>query len=437
MKLVWSEEGKLGYWLEVELAALDAWAEIGVVPPEAAAAARERAEPPSPERVAEIEERTQHDLAAFVDAVAETLGEPGRWLHYGLTSSDVLDTATALQVKEAGKLVLAGVDAALDAVIRRAEEHKGTVMAGRTHGVHAEPITFGAKLAGWAFELDRDRDRLSRALEGMRVGKLAGAVGTYGGGDPEVERLACERLGLVPEPVATQVVPRDRHAELLAALAVTASSLDRFATEIRNLARTELREVQEPFGSGQKGSSAMPHKRNPVVAERVSGLARFVRAAAVVGLENVALWHERDISHSSAERVVLPDAFLALDYMLERFAWLVDGLVVDPERMRRNLDASHGLVFSQRVLLALVETGVSRDEAYGLVQRNALAAWDEERDFRALVSSDPEIRSRLDESALAEAFDLGVALRHVDVLFERLAALAEKTRERKEEAVHA
>jgi adenylosuccinate lyase len=437
MKLVWSEEGKLGYWLEVELAALDAWAEIGVVPTEAAAAVRNRAVPPSPERVAEIEERTQHDLAAFVDAVAETLGEPGRWLHYGLTSSDVLDTATALQIREAGRLVLAGVDLALDAVIRRAEEHRDTVLAGRTHGVHAEPITFGAKLAGWAFELDRDRDRLERALEGMRVGKLAGAVGTYGGGEPEVERLACERLGLIPESVATQVVPRDRHAELLAALAVTASSLDRFATEIRHLARTELREVQEPFGRGQKGSSAMPHKRNPVVAERLSGLARVVRAAAVVGLENVALWHERDISHSSAERVVLPDAFLALDYMLDRFAWLVEGLVVDAARMRRNLDASHGLVFSQRVLLALVEAGLSRDEAYGLVQRNALAAWDEERDFRALVSADPEIRSRLDETALADAFDLGAALRHVDILFERLAALAEKTRERKEEAVHA
>jgi adenylosuccinate lyase len=437
MKLIWSEEGKLGYWLEVELAALDAWAETGVVPAEAAAAVRERAVPPSPERVAEIEERTHHDLAAFVDAVAGTLGEPGRWLHYGLTSSDVLDTATALQVREAGRLVLAGVDAALDAVIRRAEEHRETVMAGRTHGVHAEPITFGAKLAGWAFELDRDRDRLARALEGMRVGKLAGAVGTYGGGDPEVERLACERLGLVPESVATQVVPRDRHAELLAALAVTASSLDRFATEIRHLARTELREVQEPFGSGQKGSSAMPHKRNPVVAERLSGLARVVRAAAVVGLENIPLWHERDISHSSAERVVLPDAFLALDYMLDRFGWLVEGLAVDAERMRRNLEASHGLVFSQRVLLALVETGLSRDEAYGLVQRNALAAWDEERDFRELLSADPEIRSRLAEDALAEAFDLGVALRHVEVLFERLTALAEKTRERKEEAVHA
>jgi adenylosuccinate lyase len=407
------------------------------VPAEAAAEARALAVAPSPERVGEIEERTQHDLAAFVDAVAEGLGPTGRWLHYGLTSSDVLDTATALQVREAGALVLEGVDRAQSAVIRRAEEHRDTVMAGRTHGVHAEPITFGAKLAGWAFELERDRARLSAALEGMRVGKLAGAVGTYGGGDPEVERLACERLGLAPEAVATQVVPRDRYADLLCALALSASSLDRFATEVRHLARTELREVQEPFRSGQKGSSAMPHKRNPVVAERLSGLARVVRAAAAVGLENVALWHERDISHSSAERVVLPDAFLALDYMLDRFAWLVDGLVVDAERMRRNLDASHGLVFSQRLLLALVASGLPRDEAYRLVQRNALAAWDEERDFRELVTADPEIAARLDPASLAAAFDLEDALRHVDVLFERLGGLAERARERKEEAVHA
>jgi adenylosuccinate lyase len=309
-------------------------------------------------------------------------------------------------------------------------------MAGRTHGVHAEPITFGAKLAGWAFELERDRERIDAALGRMRVGKLAGAVGTYGGGDPEVERLACERLGLVPESVATQVIPRDRHAELLSALALCAASLDRFATEIRHLARTELQEVQEPFRSGQKGSSAMPHKRNPVVAERISGLARIVRAGAGVGLENVALWHERDISHSSAERVVLPDAFLALDYMLDRFAWLVEGLVVDPERMRANLDASHGVVFSQRVLLALVTAGLPRDEAYRLVQRNALAAWDEERDFRKLVASDSEITTRLDPDALARAFDLGDALRHVDVIFDRLGALAEMVYERKEEAVH-
>ncbi len=436
MKHVWSEESRLARWLEVELAALDAWAEVGAVPTDAAAEARRLAVPPTPDRVAEIEERTQHDLAAFVDAVAEGLGEAGRWLHYGLTSSDVLDTATALQVREAGVLILEGIDRAQAAVIRLAEKHRETVMVGRTHGVHAEPITFGAKLAGWAFELERDRARLVDALEGMRVGKLAGAVGTYGGGDPEVERLACERLDLVPESVATQVVPRDRYAELLSALALSASSLDRFATEIRHLARTELREVEEPFRKGQKGSSAMPHKRNPVVAERISGLARVVRAAAAVGLENVALWHERDISHSSAERIVLPDAFLALDYMLDRTGWLVEGLVVHPERMRRNLEASHGLVFSQRVLLALVAAGLTRDEAYRLVQRNALTAWDEERGFAGLLAADSEVTARLDPDALARAFDLDDALRHVDVIFDRLGGLAEKARERKEEAVH-
>ena len=433
MQRVWSEESKLARWLEVELAALEGWAEVGSVPPDAAADIRERAVPPTPERVREIEARTHHDVAAFVDAVAERLGAEGRWFHYGLTSSDVLDTATALQVREAGDLVRAGLEQALAAVVRRAEEHRETVMVGRTHGVHAEPITFGAKLAGWAFELDRDRERVAEAVEGMRVGKLAGAVGTYGGGDPEVERFACERLGLRPEEAATQVVPRDRHAALLSALAVSAASLERFATEIRHLARTEVREVQEPFGPGQKGSSAMPHKRNPVVAERICGLARVVRAAAAVGLENVALWHERDISHSSAERVVLPDAFLALDYMLERFAWLVEGLVVDAERMRRNLDASHGLVFSQRVLSALVAAGLSRQEAYVLVQRSALRAWDEELDFRALLEADSEVTARLDAGALADAFDLREALRHIDVLFHRLTALTS----RKEEAVHA
>jgi adenylosuccinate lyase len=431
MKRIWSDESRLARWLEVELAALEGWTEVGAVPRDAADEIRVRAAPPRAERVAELEEETQHDVAAFVDAVAGELGESGRWFHYGLTSSDVLDTASALQIREAGALVLDGVERALEAVVRRAQEHRDTVMVGRTHGVHAEPITFGAKLAGWAFELDRDRERLTHALEGVRVGKLAGAVGTYGGGDPEVERIACERLGLAIEPVSTQVVPRDRHAELLSALALCGASLERFATEIRHLARTEVGEVQEPFRRGQKGSSAMPHKRNPVVAERICGLARVVRAAAVVGLENVALWHERDISHSSAERIVLPDAFLALDYMLDRFAWLVDGLVVDAERMRRNLDASHGLVFSQRVLSALVAAGHDRDEAYRLVQRNALRSWEESKDFRSLIEADPEID--LDAPTLAEAFDLGDAVRHRDVLFERLAAL----RAHREEAVHA
>ena len=431
MQAVWSDEGKLARWLEVELAALDGWVATGAVPQEDVGEIRARAVPPTPERVAEIEERTQHDLAAFVDAVAGELGAAGRWLHYGLTSSDVLDTALALQVRDAGELLLAGLGRARAAVVAQAERHRDTACVGRTHGVHAEPTTFGAKLAGWAFELERDRARLERALEGMRSGKLAGAVGTYGGGDPEMERVACERLGLLPEPVATQVIPRDRHAELLSALALCAASLERFATEIRHLARTEVREVQEPFRRGQKGSSAMPHKRNPIVAERICGLARVVRAAATVGLENVALWHERDISHSSAERVVVPDAFLALDYMLDRFAWLAEGLIVDTERMRRNLDASHGLVFSQRVLLALVESGLARDEAYRLVQRNALRAWDEETDFRALVEADEEVADRLRAEGIAAAFDLDEALRHVDVLFERLAALTTE----KEEAI--
>jgi adenylosuccinate lyase len=423
MRAVWSDETRLRTWLEVELAATEAWAELGAVPRAAAEELRRIAVPPSPEQVARIEERTQHDLAAFVDAVAEQAGPAARWLHYGLTSSDVIDTALALQVREAGALLLEGIDQAIAVVCRRAEEHRGTVMAGRTHGVHAEPITFGAKLAGWAFELDRGRVRLERALEGMRVGKLSGTVGIYTGADPEVERLVCERLGLEREPAATQVVPRDRLAELMGALALIAASLERFATEIRHLARTEVREVGEPFARGQKGSSAMPHKRNPVVAERICGLARVVRAAGAVALENVPLWHERDISHSSAERVVVPDGFLALDYMLDRFAWLVDGLLVDTERMRRNLESSHGLVFSPRVLDGLVASGLGRDEAYRIVQRHALRAWDEEVDFRGLLEADPDVVERLGSEGMAEAFDLDAALGHVEVVFERLASL--------------
>jgi adenylosuccinate lyase len=432
MARIWSDEGKLERWLEVELAALDAWAEIGVVPAEAAQEVRAAAKMPTPARVAKIEEKTHHDVAAFVDAVAGELGPAGRWFHYGLTSSDVVDTALAIEIGAAGELVLSGIDRALEAVVERAEEHRMTLTIGRTHGVHAEPTTFGLKLAVWAFELDRDRERLATALAGVRVGKLSGAVGNYAAIDPEVERLACERLGLEPEPAATQVVQRDRHAAMLAALAVTAASLERFATEIRHLARTEVAEVQEPFGKGQKGSSAMPHKRNPVVAERICGLARVVRAGALVGLENVALWHERDISHSSAERVTIPDAFLALDYMLDRFAWLVEGLVVRPEQMRRNLELSRGLFFSQRLLLALVETGLSRDEAYRLVQGHAMRAWEEELDFPELVRADTEIGKRLDPAALDAIFDLGHYTRHVDTVFERLAAITSK-----EEPVHA
>jgi adenylosuccinate lyase len=426
MSQIWSDGEKLRRWLDVELAALEGWADVGTVPREAVAAIRERAVVPTSERVAEIERETNHDLAAFVDAVSEGLGDEGRWFHYGLTSSDVLDTALSLAVQEAGALVLEGLDRAFGAVSDRAEEHRETACMGRTHGVHAEPTTFGLKLAGWAFALDRDRERLVHAIEGLRVGKLSGAVGTYAAAEPRVERVVCEQLGLEPAPSSTQILQRDRHAEMLSALALLASSLDRFATEIRHLARTEVREVEEPFGRGQKGSSAMPHKRNPITAERLCGIARVVRANALVGLENVALWHERDISHSSAERIVLPDSFLAVDYMLDRFAWLVEGLVVREDRMRDNLESSHGLYFSQRLLLALVESGLSRDEAYRLVQRNAMRAWDDGVDFRGLAGADREIAGRVD---LDGVFDSDAFTAHVDVVFDRLRALVATRRE--------
>jgi adenylosuccinate lyase len=426
MRRIWSEEGKLARWFDVELAALDAWAELGAVPAADVVAIRAGAKPPTPERVAEIEQTTDHDLAAFVDAVAEQVGPEGRWFHYGLTSSDVVDTALALQIRDAGGLIVQGIDTALASVVRLAEEHRHTICIGRSHGIHAEPTTFGWKLAGWAFELDRARDRVRRALEGCAVGQFSGTVGTYAALDPEVERIACERLGLEPEPVSTQVIARDRHAELVSTLALVATSLDRFATEIRHLARTEVREVEEPFASGMKGSSAMPHKRNPKVAERISGLARVVRGAAVVGLENVPLWHERDISHSSAERIVIPDAFLALDYMLDRFRWIVDGLVVYPDRMERNVWASHGLFFSHRLLLALVDRGLERADAYRLVQRNAMRAWDEERDFRELVRADTELRTHLDDAALDEVFDVAATVANLDSTFDRLHRLAPK-----------
>jgi adenylosuccinate lyase len=429
MARIWSEESKLARWLEVELAALDGWAEVAAIPTGEVAEILTKAAPPSPERVAEIERVTDHDTAAFVDAVTEQLGPEGRWFHYGLTSSDVVDTALALQIQDAGRLITEGIDRALAAVVARADEHRNTICIGRSHGVHAEPITFGWKLAGWAFELDRDRARLTRALETNRVGQLSGTVGTYAQVDPEVERIACERLGLEPDPLSTQVIARDRHAELLSVLALTATSLDRFATEIRHLARTEVREVEEPFGKGMKGSSAMPHKRNPKVAERICGLARVLRANSVVGLENVPLWHERDISQSSSERIVIPDSFLALDYMLDRFAWLVEGLVVHPDRMRRNVDATRGLVFSHRLLLGLVDSGLPRDEAYRLVQRHAMQAWEEDADFAELVRRDPDVASRVD---LDTVFDLDATVRHVDTVFARLHALVEK-----EEPVHA
>jgi len=420
MARIWSEEAKLERWLAVELAALEAWAQVGVVPVDAVEVIRARAKAPTPHRVAELERTTNHDVAAFVDAVADGLGREGRWFHYGLTSSDVVDTALALTAQDAGRLVLEGIDRSFATVVTRAEEHRDTLTIGRTHGVHAEPTTFGLKLAGWAFQLARNRRRVEQALEAMRVGKLSGAVGTYAATTPEVERITCETLGLEAAPSSTQILQRDRHAELLSALALLASSLERFALEIRHLARTEVREVEEPFGHGQKGSSAMPHKRNPIVAERLCGLARLVRGYAFVGLENVALWHERDISHSSAERVALPDAFLVVDYMLDRFAWLVGGLVVRPERMRANLEVTGGLFFSQRLLLALIDSGIDRDGAYRAVQRHAMRAWDEGLDFRDLVRADTEIAGRVD---LDDAFDLGAFTRHTHVAFARLRGL--------------
>jgi len=420
MTRIWSGEATLERWLAVELAALEAWARLGVVPTEAVERIRATAVAPDPARVAEIERTTNHDVAAFVDAVAEQLGEDGRWFHFGLTSSDVLDTALSLAVQDAGALVLEGLERAFRVVVARAEEHRDTLCMGRTHGVYAEPTTFGLKLVGWAFTLDRERSRIEGALEGLRVGKLSGAVGQYAAIDPEVERIACEQLGLDAAPSSTQILQRDRHAELLGTLALLGSSLERFATEIRHLARTEVREVEEPFGRGQKGSSAMPHKRNPIVAERICGLARVLRAHALVGLENVALWHERDISHSSAERVVIPDSFLAIDYMLDRFAWLVEGLVVRPQRMRANVDAGHGVFFSQRLLSALVESGLSREAAYRIVQRHAARAWDEELDFRELARADAEISGRVD---LDRVFSLDAYTAHVDTVFERLRAL--------------
>nr|MBA2600419.1 adenylosuccinate lyase [Actinomycetota bacterium] len=376
------------------------------------------------DRISEIEAVRHHDVVAFVENVRENVGEAGRHLHFGMTSSDVVDTGNAVALRDAGDLLVEDVGKLTETIRRKALEHKDTLMPGRTHGIHAEPTTFGLKLAGWTFELARDRDRLRRARDQVAVAKLSGAVGTYSQLSPEVESYVCDRLGLAVEPAATQVVPRDRHAEFLSALATTAASLERFAQEIRHLQRTEVGEVQEPFGKGQKGSSAMPHKRNPIVCERICGLARLMRAYAQTGLENVALWHERDISHSSVERVTFPDSCTLLDYMLDRMRWVVEGLVVNEARMLANLDASHGLVHSQSVLTALLATGsMQREEAYALVQRNATAAWDEARPLMELLKSDPEVTQHLDPAEIDACFDPSRYLENVGIVFERLEAL--------------
>jgi adenylosuccinate lyase len=425
MGAVWSDERRFQRWLDVEIAAMAAWAELGVVPAAAVRAVRERAAV-DVARISEIEDRTHHDVLAFTESIAERVGEDGRWFHFGLTSSDVVDTALALQLRDAGDLVLEALAAVEAATIARAEEFRHTPTIGRTHGVHAEPTTFGLKLLGWVTELRRQRDRLATAFESVRVGKLSGAVGSYANSDPRMEALALEALGLEREDVATQVVPRDRHAALLSAIAGAGATLERIALEVRHLQRTEVREAYEPFAAGQKGSSAMPHKRNPIVCERICGLARVLRANAAVGLEDVALWHERDISHSSAERVVLPDSTIALHYMLDRTRWLVEGLAVDPERMLKNLEAGRGLVFSGRVLLKLVEAGLSREAAYEVVQRNALRAWDEDVELRGLIEADPAAGA-LDARTLDEAFDLDAFLRHVDEIFDRTLRTPEVT----------
>ena len=422
MAAVWSDETRMANWLEIEILAVEAWAELGRIPPEEAAAVRECARF-TVEAVLERERVTRHDIAAFVDVVAASIGPEGRWVHFGLTSSDVLDTGLALQLRAAADLLLGRVERLLAVVRRRALEHRDTVMVGRSHGVHAEPISFGLKLAVWAFELDRDRERLRRAREAVSAGAISGAVGTYAMVDPRVEELVCAHLGLKSAEASTQVVQRDRHAEFMTTLAVTASSLDAFATEIRHLSRTEVREVQEPFAEGQKGSSAMPHKRNPVASERVSGLARVVRANAQAALENVALWHERDISHSSAERVILPDSCGLLDFMLDEFATVVEGLRVYPERMRANLEADGGLAFSQSVLLALVDAGSSRDDAYRIVQRAAAAAWDRGSDFRGALGSNPEIQRLLTPEDLNALFDPAGFLRNLGGVFAKLEKL--------------
>ncbi len=419
MGALWSEENKFQKWLEVELAVCEVHAEMGTIPREAAEQIKSRASF-TVERINEIEKTTDHDVIAFTTALAESIGEAARYVHYGLTSSDVVDTANALLLRDACRLLLAKIDALAEVLKRRALEFKDTPQVGRTHGVHAEPTSFGLTFALWYDEMRRNRRRMERALTTVAVGKISGAVGAFAHLSPEVEERVCELLGLRPAPVSTQIIQRDRYAEYLSMLAITASSLDKFALQIRHWQRTEVREAQERFRQGQKGSSAMPHKRNPILSERICGMARVVRGYSLVGLENVALWHERDISHSSAERVVLPDASITLDYMLQKAASLIDGLVVYPERMLENLGATRGLIFSGQLLLALTRSGAARESAYEWVQRNAMRVWDEGADFQALVAADPEISAHLSTEEIERVFSLDTYLRNVDAVFERV-----------------
>ena len=418
MKKVWSDENKYNKWLDVEIAVCDAWAELGVIPRNAMP--KIKLAKCNLKRMEKILQETRHDVTAFLGAVAESLGEESRFIHLGLTSSDVIDTATSLQLTEASEILTQDVKELTAVLAQRAIEHKYTLMIGRTHGVHAEPTSFGLKLAIWVEEMRRNMHRLSEATKAIAVGKISGAVGTYTTVPPEIEQKACRKLGLDPAPVSNQVLQRDRHAQFITTLAIIASSLEKFATEIRALQKTEVREVEEPFGTGQTGSSAMPHKRNPELTERVSGLARLVRGYALTSMENITLWHERDISHSSNERVILPDACLVLDYTLTLFTSVMKGLQVNPQRMKRNLELTRGLVFSQRVMLALIDKGLIRQKAYEMTQRNAMKAWKGNRSFLTLLKADTEVKDHIKPEELEKIFDYQYYLQHVDEIFQRL-----------------
>ena len=418
MKKVWADETKFDKWLQVEIAVCEAWAELGTIPREEIPKIRKARFDLG--RFDEILKKTHHDMTAFLGSVAESLGEESRFIHLGLTSNDIMDTGLNLQLVEASDILARAIAELIDVLKEKAVVHKKTIMIGRTHGVHAEPITFGLKLALWVEEMKRNEHRLVEARKAISVGKISGAVGTYATLRPEVEKIACAKLGLEPAPVSTQIIQRDRHAQFVTTLAIIASSLEKFALEIRGLQRTEILEAEEPFEPGQTGSSSMPHKRNPELCERVCGLARLVRGHALTSMENIALWHERDISHSSTERIILPDSCLVLDYVLYIFTYIMRGLQVYPERMRENLELTKGLVFSQRVMLALIEKGLSREEAYRMVQRNAMKAWKERASFLDFLIGDPEVGKHLSKAELEGIFDYEYFIRHVDAIFARL-----------------
>jgi adenylosuccinate lyase len=419
MGAIWTEENRYNAWLEVEILACEAWAELGIIPKEDVQKIRENAGF-NVDRIHEIEEETRHDVVAFTRAVSETLGEERKWVHYGLTSTDVVDTALSYQLNQANDLLIKDIEKFIDVLKAKAQEHKYTVMMGRTHGVHAEPTTFGLKMALWYEEMKRNLDRFKTASDNVRFGKLSGAVGTYANIDPFIEQYVCEKLGLQAAPISTQTLQRDRHAHYMSALALVATSIEKFAVEIRGLQKSETREVEEFFAKGQKGSSAMPHKRNPIGSENMTGMARVIRGYMTTAYENVPLWHERDISHSSAERVILPDATIALNYMLNRFAGIVSKLTVFPENMKRNMTRTYGLIYSQRVLLSLIDKGMAREAAYDLVQPKAMDAWERGIQFRELVEADPKITDQLSEAEIEDCFDYNYHLKPVDMIFERL-----------------